>query len=32
MYWPDKKTVTTERNVYFDNTQSSVSCLEGEEW
>ena len=32
VYWPDKKTVSTERNVYFDNTQSSVSRLEGEEW
>ena len=32
VYWPDKKTVSTERNVYFDKTQSSVSRLEGEEW
>ena len=32
MYWPDKKTVSTERNVYFDNMQLSVSHLEGEEW
>ena len=30
--WPDTKTVSTERNVYFDNTQLSVSRLEGEEW
>ena len=32
MYWLDKKTVLTERNIYFDNTQLSVSRLEGEEW
>ena len=32
VYWPDKKTVSTERNIYFDNTQLSVSRLEGEEW
>ena len=32
VYWPDKKTVSTERNVYFDKTSSSVSRLEGEEW
>jgi len=32
IYWPDKKNVTTERNVYFDKTTSSVSRLEGEEW
>jgi hypothetical protein len=31
VYWPDKKTVSTERNVYFDKTQSLVSRLEGEE-
>ena len=31
MYWPDKKTVLTERNIYFDKTQLSVSRLEGEE-
>ena len=31
VYWPDKKTVSTERNVYFDKTQLSVSRLEGEE-
>ena len=32
VYWPDKKTVSTDRNIYFDNTRSSVSHLEGEEW
>ena len=32
VYWPDKKTVLIKRNVYFDNMQLSVSCLEGEEW
>ena len=32
VYWPDKKTVSTERNVYFDKTSSSVPRLEGEEW
>ena len=32
VYWPDKKTVTTERNIYYDKTGSSVSRLEGEEW
>ena len=32
VYWPDKKTVSTERNVYFDKTQSQVSRFEGEEW
>ena len=31
VYWPDKKTVLTERNIYFDKTQLSVSRLEGEE-
>ena len=31
VYWPDKKTVSTEQNVYFDKTQLSVSRLEGEE-
>ena len=31
VYWPDKKTVSTERNVYFDKTQLSVSHLEGED-
>jgi hypothetical protein len=29
VYWPDTKTVTIERNTYFDN--SSVDRLEGEE-
>ncbi|KAF8799459.1 hypothetical protein BYT27DRAFT_7008136, partial [Phlegmacium glaucopus] len=32
IYWPDKKTVSTEQNVYYDKTSSSVSRLEGEEW
>ena len=32
VYWPDTKTVSTERNVYYDKTQSSVSRLEGEDW
>ena len=27
VYWPDKKTVSTERNIYFDKTGSSVSRL-----
>ena len=31
VYWPDKKTVSTERNVYFSNMQSSVSHLKGED-
>ena len=29
VYWPDSKTVTVERNIYFDN--SSASCFEEEE-
>jgi hypothetical protein len=32
VYWPDKRTVSTERNVYYDKTSMSVSRLEGEEW
>jgi len=32
VYWPATKTVTTERNIYYDKTASSVSCLKGEEW
>jgi hypothetical protein len=32
VYWPDKRTVTTERNIYFDKTQASAECLEGEDW
>ena len=32
VYWPDKKTISTERNIYFNNMQPSVSRLEGEEW
>jgi len=31
VYWPDKKTVSVERNVYYDKTCSSISRLEGEE-
>ncbi|PPQ83632.1 hypothetical protein CVT26_000950 [Gymnopilus dilepis] len=31
VYWPDSKTVSVERNVYYDNTCSSASRLEGEE-
>jgi hypothetical protein len=32
VYWPDTKKVSTERNVYYDKTQLSVSRLEGEDW
>jgi hypothetical protein len=32
IYWPERQTVTVERNVHLDNTQSSVSRLEGEDW
>ena len=32
VYWPVKKTVSTERNIYYDKTQSQVSHFEGEEW
>jgi len=32
VYWPDKRNVTVERNVYYDQTCSSVSRLEGEDW
>ncbi|KAF8799045.1 hypothetical protein BYT27DRAFT_7319986, partial [Phlegmacium glaucopus] len=32
VYWPAMKSVTTERNVYYDKTGSSVSHFEGEEW
>ena len=32
VYWPDKQTVSTERNVYFDKTRASVERLEGEDW
>ncbi|PPR06349.1 hypothetical protein CVT26_004623 [Gymnopilus dilepis] len=31
VYWPDSKTVSVERKVYYDNTCSSASRLEGEE-
>jgi hypothetical protein len=30
VYWPDTKTLTVERNVYFDKTAVSVVRLEGE--
>ena len=32
IYWPDKRTVGVERNVYVDKTGASASRLEGEEW
>ena len=32
IYWPDKKTVSVERNVYVDRTGASNSRLEGEDW
>ena len=32
VYWPDKQTVSTEQNVYFDKTHASVERLEGEDW
>ena len=32
IYWPDTKTVTVERNVYFDPTSASVDRIEGEDW
>jgi hypothetical protein len=32
IYWPDKRTVTTERNVYYDKSCSSACRLEGEDW
>ena len=32
IYWRDTKTVTVERNVYFDPTSASVDRLEGEDW
>jgi len=31
VYWPDKKTVSVEHNVYYDKTCSSIYWLEGEE-
>jgi Reverse transcriptase (RNA-dependent DNA polymerase) len=32
IYRPDKWTVTTERNVYYDESCSSVCHLKGEDW
>jgi len=32
VYWPDKRNVTVERNVYYDQTCTSVSRFEGENW
>jgi hypothetical protein len=32
VYWPDRRAVTVERNVYYDQTCTSVSRLEGEDW
>ena len=32
IYWPDKRNVGVERNVYVDKTGASASRLEGEEW
>lgn len=31
IYWPDKMTVSIERNVYYNKSIASVPCLEGEE-
>ena len=31
IYWPDKKTVSIERNIYYDKTVVSASCLKEEE-
>jgi len=31
IYWPDKKTVSVERNIYYDKTVASASHLEEEE-
>jgi len=31
VYWPDKMTVTVERNIYFNKSAASVSHAEGEE-
>jgi hypothetical protein len=30
VYWPDTKSLTVERNIYFDKTAVSVVRLEGE--
>lgn len=32
IYWPDKRNVTVERNVYYDKTGASASRFEGENW
>ncbi len=32
VYWPDKHNVTIERNIYYDETCTSVSRFEGEDW
>ena len=32
IYWPDMKTVTTERNIYYDKTCLLACRLEGEDW
>ena len=32
VYWPDRQTVSVERNIYFDKTHASVQRLEGEDW
>ena len=31
IYWPDKRNVSVERNVYVDKTGASASRFEGEE-
>jgi hypothetical protein len=32
VYWPDKRTVSTERNVYHNKTCALVDRLKGEDW
>jgi hypothetical protein len=32
IYWPDKRNVMVERNVYYDKTGASASRFEGENW
>jgi hypothetical protein len=32
IYWPERQTVTVERNVHFNNSNSSAPRLEGEDW
>jgi len=32
IYWPDKRNVMVERNVYYDKTGASASHFEGEDW